>query len=119
MDKDPSGTRRKASQRASQSAGVRRSALRDGGRNESQADPVLLDPGDIAVVDGGAVGHHQTKARRHEGWILDIDSGAVRGNVANHAAHDRTARRYEGRFVDLDPLMLAPFVHGPPALRSR
>src|ERR1700730_13628693 len=68
-----------------------RSTIRVRRGNEGQAYPVLLDPGDVAVVDGGAVGNDKPKARRHEGGIVDIDGGAVRGNVANHAAHDRAA----------------------------
>src|ERR1700687_1525384 len=80
-------------------------------RNESNADPVLLDPGNSALVDRGVVRQHQAKMRGYEGRVLNIDSGTLGRNIPYPAAHDGTARRHIGLFVDLGPWVLSPLFH--------
>ena len=69
-------------------AGSMRNKLRR--RNEGDTDPLLLDPGNLAFVDGRVACHHQTKARGDEGGIVNVDGGPLGRDVSHYAAHDGT-----------------------------
>ena len=92
------GARRQAADRV-----IRQSALPVRSRffryvDEGQADPVFLDPGDPALMnDRGVLRHHQAKALRDEGRVLDVDRRALERDIPHHATHHRTARRHIGR----------------------
>ncbi len=80
--------------------------------DERQADPVLLDPGDPALVnDRGILRHHEAKALRDEGRVLDVDRRPLERNIAHHATHHGTARRNIGGFLDLGSRMLSLLFH--------
>jgi hypothetical protein len=82
------------------------------GVHERQANTILLDPGDPALVhDRGILCHHQAKALRDEGWIVDIDRRPLARDVPHHATHDGTARRNIGRLVDLRSRIFAFLFH--------
>ena len=54
-------------------------------RSKSNANPLLLDPGNSAFVNRGVVCHHQAKARGNKAGIFDIDGGALGRDISNHA----------------------------------
>ena len=45
--------------------------------DESQANPVVLDPGNSAFADRSVVRHDQAKALGNKRRVLDIDGGAL------------------------------------------
>src|ERR1700674_5413792 len=79
--------------------------------DESQADPVFLNPGDSALADRGVARHHQAKTWRHERRVLNIDGRAFGRDISHDAAHHGPARRHVSRFVDFGPWMLALLFH--------
>src|ERR1700730_1789035 len=62
--------------------------------DESQANPVVLDPGNSAFADRCVVRHDQAKALGNKRRVLDIDGGAllVRTKRTVRGGHGRTCR---------------------------
>src|SRR5882724_11638332 len=79
--------------------------------DESQADPVFLNPGNSALADRGVARHHQAKAWGYERRVLNIDGGSFGRDISHDAAHHGTARRHVSRFVDFGPWVLALLFH--------
>ena len=87
-----------------------RNGIGDG--REGQANTLLLDPCDPALVHGGGiVCHHQAKVLRHKGRVVDVDRRSLARDIPYHAGHDGTARRNIGSLVNLGPRILSFLFH--------
>src|SRR5262245_41812748 len=89
--------------------------------DKGEPDPVLLDPGDLAVAhDGGVVCHHQAKVLRHEGGLIHLDGAAFCRDVATRPTYPQSRLRDEAWLVDLGSRKPASLFHPhrPAAVRS-